>query len=133
MAATSRFDWTSAGGQRWLSDVAQEQEEDLLEHLLTACVLLLLHETSASCAQLHDALTALRLQEDPAVLQATLEAMEDTGLIFSTWGPFATAPRRHTFHIAAAGRQWLRHAAGELQSAEGFLGAFVARCGERFV
>jgi DNA-binding PadR family transcriptional regulator len=57
--------------------------------------------------------------------------MEDAGLVFSTWGPFASSPERHTFHIASDGMQWLRHTADDLQSTEFFLGAFVARCGER--
>lgn len=130
MSATSRFDRTSAGTRRARRAAP---DGDLLAHLRKACVLLLLHETPASSRQLHEALGALRLQGTAAALQFTLEAMEDAGLMYSTWGPAATGPERHTFHIAPAGLQWLRHAAAELQSAEGFLGAFVARCGERFV
>ena len=107
--------------------------DDLLEHLLTAYALLLLHETPASSQELHDRLAALGFHEDPARLQRRLEAMEDLGLLFSTWGQSANAPERHTFHIAPEGTQWLRRAANELQRTEGFLGAFVARCGERFV
>ena len=56
--------------------------------------------------------------------------MEDVGLVFSTWGPAANSPERHTFHIAPDGMQWLRHASGELETTESFLGAFVARCAE---
>jgi DNA-binding PadR family transcriptional regulator len=121
---------TALGDRRGLRDT---DDDELLAHLLTACVLLLLYEAPASSAQLHEALPALRLHEDPAVLQGTLEAMEDAGLVFSTWGPRATAPERHTFHIAPAGTQWLQASAEELQSTKGFLGSFVARCEERFV
>jgi DNA-binding PadR family transcriptional regulator len=130
MSAASSSAWTSLTGRRAVSD---PHEEELFAHLLRACVLLLLYETPASSAQLHDALGSLRLHEDPAVLQETLEAMEDIGLVFSTWGPHATAPERHTFHIAPAGTQWLQVAADELQSTKGFLGSFLARCEERFV
>jgi DNA-binding PadR family transcriptional regulator len=108
-------------------------QDEFLEHLLTACVLLLLHETPASSRGLHDGLADLGFDEDPARLQHTLEAMEDLGLLFSTWGQSANAPERHTFHVAPEGRQWLRQAASELQSTEGFLGAFVARCREHFL
>lgn len=117
--------------QRW--EPQEEFEEDLLAHLLSACILLLLVETPASSEQLRVALGALRLHEDPGVVQRTLEAMEDVGLVFSTWGAAATTPRRHTFHIAAAGSQWLHDATDELQCSEGFLGAFIARCGERLL
>jgi DNA-binding PadR family transcriptional regulator len=117
--------------RRWC--VLEDQDDDLREHLLTACVLLLLQERAATSAQLHSALGALRLLEDPAMLPRTLEAMEDSGLVFSTWGAGATVPRRHTFHVAPAGSEWLSRAAGELRRSEGFLGAFVARCGERLV
>lgn len=108
-------------------------DDALLAHLLTACVLLLLYETPATSRDLHAALSALRLHEDPAVLQFRLEAMEDSGLVYSTWGRGATAPRRHTFHIAEAGLQWLQMAADELRSTNGFLGSFVARYEERFI
>jgi len=108
-------------------------EDDLLEHLVISCVLLLLHETPASGEQLREALAALHLHHDPAVIQRALELMEDAGLVVSTWGAGATAPARHTFQIAPAGSQWLVNATTQLRSTEGFLGAFVARCGERFV
>ena len=130
MSAASGSAWTSLTGRR---ELPETQDDELLALLLRACVLLLLYETPASSTQLHDALGALRLNEDPAVLQETLEAMEDIGLVFSTWGPHATAPERHTFHIAPAGTQWLQVAADELQNTKGLLGSFLARCEERFV
>jgi DNA-binding PadR family transcriptional regulator len=108
-------------------------DDALLAHLLTACVLLLLYETPATSGELHSALAALRLHEDPAVLQFRLAAMEDSGLVYATWGPGATAPERHTFHIAEDGLRWLQLAADELRSTKGFLGSFVARYEERFV
>jgi hypothetical protein len=108
-------------------------DDALLAHLLTACVLLLLYETPATSDELHAALAALRLHEDPAGLQFRLEAMEDSALVYSTWGAGAAAPGHHTFHIAAAGLQWLQMAADELRSTNGFLGSFVARYEERFV
>jgi DNA-binding PadR family transcriptional regulator len=109
------------------------EDDALLAHLLTACVLLLLYETPATCEELHSALAALRLHEDPAVLQFRLAAMEDSGLVYATWGPRATTPERHTFHIAEPGLRWLELAADELRSTNGFLGSFVARYEERFV
>jgi DNA-binding PadR family transcriptional regulator len=111
----------------------EDGEEDLLEHLLTACILLLLVETPACAEQLQPALAALRLDSDRGGVQRALEAMEDAGLVFSTWAPAGTTPGRHTFHIAPAGSHWLGGAVRRLRCSEGFLGAFVARCGERFV
>lgn len=113
--------------------LGDEADDALLAHLLTACVLLLLYETPATSAELHGALTALRLHEDPAVLRFRLEAMADNGLVYSTWGPGASAPEKHTFHIAEPGLEWLQMAADELRSTKGFLGSFVARYEERFV
>jgi|GEM_PF-5586572 len=113
---------------------AVAEHEDLHSHLVSSCVLLLLVERPASSLQLHEALGALRLSEDPLLaLQCALEVMEETGLVFSTWGPGASCPDRHTFHITPAGSLWLRHAIPQLRTAEGILGAFVARCSERFV
>ena len=103
---------------------------DLYEHVLTASVLLLVHDTHATSRDVCDGLAALGLHQHPASLQRRLESMEDVGLVFSTWGPSADSPERHTFHIASDGTQWLRHATRELQSAELFLGAFVSRCAE---
>ncbi len=112
---------------------ADEPDDDLREHLVTACVLVLLHETPATSAQLEGALAALRLRDWPGGLQRVLETMEEDGYVFSTWGPPPAGRQRHTFHIAPLGTQWLCEAAGELQQHEGFLGAFVARCGERLL
>jgi DNA-binding PadR family transcriptional regulator len=115
------------------SGLRDGDDDALVAHLLTACVLLLLYETPASSAELHSALAALRLHEAPDVLQLRLEAMEDSGLVYATWGPGATAPDKHTFHIAGAGVQWLTLASDELRSTSGFLGSFVARFQERVV
>jgi DNA-binding PadR family transcriptional regulator len=103
----------------------------LSEQLLTASVLLLLHDSPATSEDVCAELAPFGLHEQQTALQRRLESMEDAGLVFSTWGPAASAPERHTFHIAPEGMQWLRHAAGELESTEFFLGAFVARCAER--
>jgi DNA-binding PadR family transcriptional regulator len=116
-----------------MSPLDDSDDDALLAHLRTACVLLLLLETPATSADLHSALAALRLHEDPDLLQFRLEAMEDMGLVYATWEPGSTEPTRHTFHIAEAGLQWLRMAADELRSTNGFLGSFVARYEERFV
>lgn len=125
MPATSHSAPATAGLRRLQPSPPEDLEEDLLEHLLTGCVLLLLYETPATRAQLAAALDAVRLHESSATLERVLETMEDDGLVFSTSGP--------TLHIAPAGTQWLCEAAGELQRSEGFLGAFLARCGERLV
>jgi DNA-binding PadR family transcriptional regulator len=124
---------TSAGLARLRCSPPEDLEDDLLERLETACVLLLLHETPASSAQLGDALAALRLRRYPTGLEQVLARMEADGLLFSTWGPSDAFPQCHTFHIAPAGAEWLRDAADELQRSQGFLGAFVARCGEHLV
>ena len=116
---------STAGLRRLQASPPEDLEDDLLGHLLTGCVLLLLHETSATRAQLEDALAAVRWRAYPVSLQRVLETMQDDGLVFSTAGP--------TLHIAPAGTRWLCEAAGELQRSEGFLGAFLARCGERLI
>lgn len=130
MSASSRSHRPTVTDRRGRRGV---NRDDLIEHLLTACVLLLLHETPASSRELHDGLVPLGFDEDPARLQRTLERMEDLGLLVSTWGHSANGPGRHTFHVAPEGVQWLRQAANELHGTEGFLGSFVARCAEHFM
>jgi hypothetical protein len=125
MPTTSNSAPSTPGLRRLQSSPPEDLEEDLLQHLLTGCVLLLLHETSATRAQLDDALAAVRLHDYSVSMQRVLETMERDGLVFSTSGPM--------LHIAPAGTRWLCEAAGELQRSEGFLGAFLARCGERLV
>jgi len=133
MSITPPFDRTVIRGQlpRWVK--RDESDEDLLEHLQTACVLLLLYETPATTAQLGDALAALRLSNCPAGIDCVLEAMEGDELVFTTLSPSTSVPPTQTFHIAPAGTKWLCRATGELRRSEGFLGAFVARCGEHLV
>jgi len=128
MSITPRFDRTVVGGQLRPWVAPDTGDDDFLEHLRTACVLLLLHETPAATVELGNALATLRLDEHPAGIERVLETMEDDGLVFST-----SVPQPQTFHIALAGKQWLCDATGELRRTEGFLGAFVARCGEHLV
>jgi DNA-binding PadR family transcriptional regulator len=118
------------GSRRWTAP-RRRGPAALSEQLLTASVLLLLHDGPATSEEVCDGLAPFGLHEHPDALQRRLESMEEVGLVFSTWGPAASAPERHTFHIAPEGMQWLRHAAGALETTEFFLGAFVARCAER--
>ena len=105
---------------------------DLAERLLRACILLELQETPASSMGLHERLAPFGFELRIAELQRLLEAMEIAGLLVSTWGPHASEPHHHTFHVLPAGSRWLRGAVRELYDAEGFVGAFVARYQERF-
>ena len=106
---------------------------DLSTHLLQAFVVLELQHAPAARAELHERLAPLGLELGLGELQGLLEAMEAAGLLFSTWGPQAAEPHRHTFHVAPQGSDWLSHAIGALHDAEAYVGAFVARYKERFV
>ena len=106
---------------------------DLAEHLLRACIVLELQRAPSSSAQLRRRLEPFSMDGETGDLQGLLEAMEGAGLLFSTWGPHASEPERHTFHVTPAGSEWLSSAVRDLHDSEAFVGVFVARYQERFV
>ena len=73
----------TVGLRRLRHSPPEDLEGDLLEHLLTGCVLLLLHETSATLAQLEDALAAAPVRDYLASLQPVLDAMEGDPTLFA--------------------------------------------------
>lgn len=82
---------------------------------LRPCLLLLLAEGTSHGYELLDQVGALGLDRvDPGGLYRCLRAMDEEGLVRSTWEPSATGPARRTYELTDEGREWLHVVAGSL-------------------
>lgn len=88
---------------------------DLPRNYLRPCLLLLLAEGTSHGYELLDQVGALGLDRvDPGGLYRCLRAMDEEGLVRSTWEPSATGPARRTYELTDEGREWLHVVAGSL-------------------
>jgi len=102
-----------------MSGAARGGGEDLPSGLprnyLRPCLLLLLAEGTSHGYELLDQVGALGLDRvDPGGLYRCLRAMDEEGLVRSTWEPSAAGPARRTYELTDEGREWLHVAAGSL-------------------
>jgi len=111
---------------------------DQLGHVLPrnymrSCVLLLLREEPAHGYDLLQQLRPLGFaRDDPGRLYRTLRALEDEGLVRSSWEPSATGPDRRRYELTRAGLEQLHGEAKSLDALRRSLDAFAARY-EEFV
>ena len=95
--------------------VAEDLPAGLPRNYLRPCLLLLLAEGTAHGYELLDQVGALGLDRvDPGGLYRCLRAMDEEGLVRSTWEPSATGPARRTYELTDEGREWLHVVAGSL-------------------
>lgn len=95
--------------------VADDLPAGLPRNYLRPCLLLLLAEGTAHGYELLDQVGALGLDRvDPGGLYRCLRAMDEEGLVRSTWEPSATGPARRTYELTDEGREWLHVVAGSL-------------------
>ena len=92
--------------------------EDVLVGLprnyLRPCLLLLAEGTSHGY-ELLDQVSALGLDRvDPGGLYRCLRAMDEEGLVRSSWAPSTSGPARRTYELTDEGRDWLHVIAGSL-------------------
>jgi poly-beta-hydroxybutyrate-responsive repressor len=78
-------------------------------------LLLLLAEGTSHGYELLDQVTALGLDRvDPGGLYRCLRAMDEEGLVRSTWAPSTSGPARRTYELTDEGRGWLHVVVGSL-------------------
>jgi PadR family transcriptional regulator, regulatory protein PadR len=110
---TERADWQAVG---------------LPRNYLRPCLLLLLAEGTSHGYELLDQVSALGLdRHDPGGLYRCLRAMDEEGLVRSSWEPSTSGPARRTYALTAEGREWLDVLAGSVAHVAGSLEAYRIR------
>ncbi|MFP5219813.1 MAG: helix-turn-helix transcriptional regulator [Actinomycetes bacterium] len=98
-----------------MTGVAEEVPVGLPRNYLRPCLLLLLAEGTSHGYELLDQLPALGMDRvDPGGLYRCLRAMDEEGLVRSTWEPSTSGPARRTYELTNEGREWLHVVAGSL-------------------
>ena len=100
----------------------------LPRNYLRPCLLLLLAEGTAHGYELLDQVADLGLDRvDPGGLYRCLRAMDEEGLVRSSWEPSASGPARRTYELTDEGREWLHVVAGSLNEVGRSLGVYRRR------
>jgi PadR family transcriptional regulator, regulatory protein PadR len=100
----------------------------LPRNYLRPCLLLLLSEGSSHGYDLLEQLPALgHTRADPGGVYRSLRAMEQEGLVVSTWEDSPSGPARRTYDLTDEGREWLHAWAGSLRLVHRSLGTFLER------
>jgi PadR family transcriptional regulator PadR len=99
--------------------VSRTRPEDLPVGLprnyLRPWLLLLLAEGTSHGYELLEQLAVLGLDRvDPGGLYRSLRAMDEEGLVRSTWQPSTSGPARRTYQLTDEGSEWLDVVAGSL-------------------
>jgi poly-beta-hydroxybutyrate-responsive repressor len=110
--------------------------DDLLAGLprnyLRPCLLLLIAEDPSYGYDLLVRLGELGLRHvDPGMLYRSLRAMEQEGLVRSSWQGSEIGPPRRTYQLSDEGQDWLHAWAGSLREISRIIGLFLGRY-ERF-
>lgn len=106
--------------------------DDLLaglpKNFLRPCLLLLIGEQPSHGYDLIERLADLGfVQVDPGLLYRSLRAMEQEGLVRSSWQESAVGPPRRTYRLTGEGEDWLHAWAGSLQESRRLIGSFLTR------
>ncbi len=95
---------------------------------LRPILLLLLAEGDNHGYELLEQVAALGLERaDPGGLYRALRAMEQEGLVTSTWEPSTTGPARRRYALTAEGLDWLHASAGSLREIVRHLQGYLRR------
>ena len=98
-----------------MSGPAEEVPVGLPRNYLRPCLLLLLAEGTSHGYELLDQIRDLGLERvDPGGLYRCLRAMDEEGLVRSSWKPSSSGPARRTYALTDDGREWLHVVAGSL-------------------
>jgi PadR family transcriptional regulator PadR len=93
----------------------EEVPVGLPRNYLRPCLLLLLAEGTSHGYELLEQVAALGLDRvDPGGLYRSLRAMDEEGLVRSTWRPSTSGPARRTYELTDEGSEWLHAVAGSL-------------------
>lgn len=100
----------------------------LPRNYLRPCLLLLLAEGTSHGYELLDQVRELGFgRMDPGGLYRCLRAMDEEGLVHSSWEPSTFGPARRTYELTDEGRDWLHVVAGSLASVARSLAAYRRR------
>jgi PadR family transcriptional regulator PadR len=106
----------------------EEVPSGLPRTYLRPCLLLLLAEGTSHGYELLDQVAALGLdQVDPGGLYRCLRAMDEEGLVHSSWEPSTSGPARRIYQLTDDGRDWLHVVAGSLAEVQRSLGSYQRR------
>lgn len=95
---------------------------------LRSCLLLLLAEGTSHGYELLDQVAGLGFDRvDPGGLYRCLRAMDQEGLVCSTWQPSTSGPARRTYSLSESGREWLDASVGPLAEMARSLAAYQRR------
>jgi len=111
-----------------VSGSGEEVPVGLPRNYLRPCLLLLLAEGTSHGYELLDQVSGLGLDRvDPGGLYRCLRAMDEEGLVRSSWEPSASGPARRTYELTDAGRDWLHVVAGPLHEVARSLAVYRRR------
>lgn len=100
----------------------------LPRNYLRPCLLLLLAEGTSHGYELLEQVAALGMDRvDPGGLYRCLRAMDEEGLVRSSWEPSATGPARRTYTLTDEGQEWLHVVAGSLHDLSRSLSSYRRR------
>ena len=100
----------------------------LPRNFLRPCLLLLVAEGTSHGYDLLDGVRALGLgRVDPGGLYRCLRAMDEEGLVRSSWEPSSRGPARRTYQLTDEGQDWLHAMAGSLADVHHVLSMFRRR------
>lgn len=107
---------------------AEEVPVGLPRNYLRPCLLLLLAEGTSHGYELLDQVAALGMDRvDPGGLYRCLRAMDEDGLVRSSWEPSTSGPARRTYALTDEGREWLHALAGSIAEVARALGMYRRR------
>jgi len=93
-----------------------------------ACLLLLLYRDQTHGYDLMEGLKEFGFAENPvdsSVVYRTLRAMEEAGLVTSTWDTTGTGPPRRVYRITAEGDRYLARWVADLRETDRVLHSFL--------
>ncbi len=106
----------------------EEVPVGLPRNYLRPCLLLLLAEGTSHGYELLDQIALLGLDRvDPGGLYRCLRAMDEEGLVRSSWEPSTSGPARRTYELTDEGREWLHVVAGSLAEVSRSLATYRRR------
>ncbi|HYY45079.1 MAG TPA: helix-turn-helix transcriptional regulator [Actinomycetota bacterium] len=105
-----------------------EVQAGMPRNFIRACLLLLVAEEPSHGYDLLERLKALGLEDaDAGGLYRTLRAMEQEGLMLSSWEVSDIGPARRRYELTDEGRDWLHAWAGTLRMTNRVIGRYLKR------
>jgi PadR family transcriptional regulator PadR len=116
-------------GHRWKAARGREAYPRHVHRFVEPCLLLLLHRDQTHGYDLLEGIKEFGFAENPvdaSVVYRTLRAMEEAGLVTSTWDTTGTGPPRRVYRITAEGDRYLAWWVADLRETDLVLHRFLA-------